>query len=164
MGSARSVCVYVCPLLTISCRLPHLWPGKTSNCFSRLGHKSHRPWRKDRVTFVKMFNGGGQKTRRRKRSLSTFGVVSGVKLKKLNGVVGKTVHVDPVLQHDDDPDGKKMCGGLSVTLSTQLHIGQAGDSLVGPHADSQDGFREGELQHQLVFGVARFSGVVPDKH
>lgn len=31
--------------LTTSCRLPHLWPGKTSNCFSRLGHKSHRPGR-----------------------------------------------------------------------------------------------------------------------
>lgn len=27
------------------------------------------------------------------------------------------------------------------------------DSLVMPHANSQDGFSEGELQHQLVFGV-----------
>lgn len=54
-----------------------------------------------------MFNGGGRRTRRRKRSLSTFGVVSGVKLEKFNGVVGKTVHIDPVLQYDDDPVGKK---------------------------------------------------------
>lgn len=61
---------------------------------------------------------------------------------------------------------RKARGGSSVTQRTQLHEhkAQAGDSLVVPHADSQDGFREGELQHQLVFGVARFSGVVPDQH
>lgn len=116
-----------------------------------------------------MFNGGGRKTRRRKRSPSTFGVVSGVKLEKFNGVVGKTVHIDPVLQYDDDPEEKKkksVRGRSSVTKCTQPHEHkvQAGDSLVVPHADSQDGFGEGELQHQLVFGVARFSGVVPDQH
>lgn len=37
----------------------------------------------------------------------TFGVISGVKLKKLDGVVRKTVHIDPVLQHNDDPRGNK---------------------------------------------------------
>lgn len=105
------MCVFVCLRLTISCRLPHLWPGKTSNCFSRLGHKSHRPWRKDRVTFIKMFNSSGWKTWRRKRRLSTFRVVSGIKLEKFNRVVGKAVHIDPVLQYDDDPGSKRVCGG-----------------------------------------------------
>lgn len=33
----------------------------------------------------------------------TFGIVSGVKLKQFDWVVWKTVHVDSVLQHNDDP-------------------------------------------------------------
>ena len=33
----------------------------------------------------------------------TFGVVPGVKLKQLDGVVRETVHVDSVLQNNNDP-------------------------------------------------------------
>ena len=33
----------------------------------------------------------------------TFGVVPGVELKQLDGVVRETVHVDSVLQNNNDP-------------------------------------------------------------
>lgn len=49
----NKLCGSVCLSLTTSCRLPHLWPGKTSNCFSRLGHKSHRPGRKKELHLLK---------------------------------------------------------------------------------------------------------------
>lgn len=32
-------------LLTTNCKLPHLCPGKTNNCFSKLGDTSQRPKR-----------------------------------------------------------------------------------------------------------------------
>lgn len=38
--------------------------------------------------------------------IQTFGVISGVELKELDGVVWETVHVDPVLQNDDDPEAE----------------------------------------------------------
>lgn len=52
------------------------------------------------------------------KGLYTFGVISGVELKKFDGVVGKTVHIDPVLQYDDDPV-KREC--IIVIVCTQLH-------------------------------------------
>ena len=39
---------------------------------------------------------------------------------------------------------------------------RGGVSLIVAHADGQDGFGEGEFQHQFVFGV--LAGIVPNQH
>lgn len=96
------------------------------------------------------------------KGLYTFGVISGVELKKFDRVVGKTVHIDPVLQYDDDP--VKRDYSYRVHAAAQGQSGGEGDSLVMPHAHSQDRFSEGELQHQLVFGVSGLSSIIPDQH
>lgn len=88
------------------------------------------------------------------KGLYTFGVISGVKLKKFDRVVGKTVHKDPVLQYDNDPVKSECIYSYRVHAAAQGQSGGGGDSLVMPHAHSQDRFSEGELQHQLVFGVS----------
>lgn len=57
--------------------------------------------------FIKVFNSVEE--------LFTFGIISGVKLKKFNWVVWKTVNINPVLQHNDDPETTK------TTPSVTLH-------------------------------------------
>lgn len=37
------------------------------------------------------------------------------------------------------------------------------NSLVMSHANIQDGFSEGKLQNQFVFGIPGLTGVVPDQ-
>ncbi len=38
------------------------------------------------------------------------------------------------------------------------------NSLVMPHANSQNRFGKGELQHQFVFGVSGLSSIIPDQN
>lgn len=63
----------------------------------------------------------------------TFRVVSGVKLEKFNGVVGKAVHIYPVLQHDDDPGRKKMCWIISNRVDAATYA-QSADRKLTYHA------------------------------
>lgn len=69
-----------------------------------LGHKSHSPGSKENIThhyIVQTHKNLFVQTRCTQQY--TFGVVSGVKLKQFDGVVRETVHVDSVLQDNNDP-------------------------------------------------------------
>ena len=69
-------------------------------------------------------------------SLSTFRVVSGVKLKQFLRVVGETVDVDPVFQNDDYPGNKIkqkvtfLCLSLLYKLLRSVHIPTETELLV----------------------------------
>lgn len=57
-----------------------------------------------------------------KEGLYTFGVISGVKLKKFDGVIRKTVHVYPVLQNNDDPRKDKQMIEFQIAEKGQIKV------------------------------------------
>lgn len=75
--------------LTTSCRLPHLWPGKTSNCFSRLGHKSHRPGRNKELRLLNEWATVEVECTRQEKDFLPLGLSLVSNSKSLTGLSGK---------------------------------------------------------------------------
>lgn len=110
-----------------------------------------------------MLNGGGWKIYRNKRTLYLWGYLWCQTQKVWQGCRENCTHrsCSSIRWWSCK---KRMYYSYRVHTVAQGQSGGGGDSLVTPHAHSQDRFSEGELQHQLVFGVSWLSSVIPDQH